>query len=68
MTPAEAASGARAIASAWIAGAPNLIIVLLWHLRLCGTCGPECRCAEYHEILEEYGAGPYGAAVFFPAG
>jgi len=62
---------AAAEAAAWIAASPNLIDVLTWHAGLCETCGNRTpgtlrRCAEYTEIIEEYGAGPYGSAVFFP--
>lgn len=60
-------SEAAAEASAWIAASPNLIDVLGWHRRLCG-CGPGEHCAEYAEIIAEYGAGPAGSAVFWPDG
>lgn len=66
-SPAEAAVEARAAASAWIAASPNLIDVLTWHQQQCGACGTARKCGEYHEILAEYGAGQYGAAVFYPA-
>jgi hypothetical protein len=57
---------ACAAASAWIAASPNMIVVLDWHRGLCGTCGVGRLCAEYREILAEYGAGEYGATVFSP--
>lgn len=66
-SPAEAAVAARAAATAWIAASPNLIDVLTWHQQLCAACGTGRKCGEYHEILTEYGAGPYGATVFHPA-
>ena len=64
MTPAAEAS---AIASAWIAASPHILDVLDWHKGLCETCSTGGRCAERAEIIDEYGAGPYGAAVFWPA-
>lgn len=54
---------AAAIASSWIAAAPCIIEVLDWHK---GLHGCEPGCLERMEIVAEYGAGPYGAAVFFP--
>lgn len=63
MTAAEAS----AIVSAWIAVSPRLAVVLGWHQDRCPACEPFTRhCAEYHEILAEYGAGPSGPAAFFP--
>jgi hypothetical protein len=42
--------------------------VLGWHTGLCGTCRPGGgKCPEFREIVDEYGAGEYGASVFFPA-
>lgn len=64
----EAAVEASAAASAWIAVSPNLLDVLAWHQDLCPACGPGGKCAEYREIVDEYGAGVYGAAVFWPDG
>lgn len=65
--PSDPASEARAIASEWIAVSPDLIEVLDWHTDLCGTCRPGGgKCAEFREIISEYGAGETGAAVFFP--
>lgn len=58
-------SEAAAEASRWIAASPNLTVVLDWHRRLHG-CGPGEHCAEYAGIIEEYGAGPSGSAVFWP--
>ena len=66
MTPAERAAAATAEASAWIAASPNMIDVLGWHEDLCETCKLGRKCAEYGEIIAEYGAGPYGSVVFFP--
>jgi hypothetical protein len=57
-----------AVASAWIAASPNLLEVLDWHRGLCGACQPGRHCAEYGEIIAEYGAGPFGTAVFWPDG
>lgn len=68
ITPDEAARQATAQAAAWIAASPHLIDVLDWHKGLCGTCGPDRRCGEYHEIIAEYGAGENGTAVFWPEG
>lgn len=57
---------ATAAASAWIGRSPTLIGALDWHVGLCPACDGTRFCAEYTEIICEYGAGPYGAAVFFP--
>jgi hypothetical protein len=66
--PSDPASEARAIASALVAASPNLITVLDWHTGLCPSCERgQPKCAEYAEILDEYGAGARGATVFFPA-
>lgn len=66
MSPAEAAKEASSRASAWIAVSPNMIDVLGWHEDLCGACALGRKCGEYQEIIAEYGAGPYGASVFYP--
>jgi hypothetical protein len=68
MTPAEAAKQATAEASKWIAASPNLVDVLAWHRGLCKTCTGTRMCAEYAEIICEYGAGVHGSAVFWPDG
>jgi hypothetical protein len=67
VTPGEQASEAAAIASAWIARSPSLLDVLAWHRGLCEACTPSRSCGERGEIIAEYGAGPYGSAVFYPA-
>lgn len=61
-------SSRKAAVPAWLAAAPPLPGILSWHRGLCGACGPEWLCDEYREIIAEYGAGPYGAAVFWPEG
>ena len=68
LSPAAAASQARAVAAEWIAAAPNLLEVLDWHRGLCEGCGAGGGCAERREIIDEYGAGEFGAAVFYPDG
>ena len=56
-----------AVASEWIAASPPLLAVLDWHVDLCPGCvRGRPKCAEFREILAEYGAGPSGSAVFFP--
>lgn len=68
MVPSEAAFHASAVASEWIAASPNLVDVLTWHRGLCSSCSPARYCGEYSEIIAEYGAGTFGASVFYPDG
>jgi hypothetical protein len=66
--PQQAAAEASAEASRWIGESPHILDVLDWHRSACRACTDTLRCAEYGEIICEYGAGEAGAAVFFPAG
>jgi hypothetical protein len=65
--PAQAAAEAAAEVARWVAMSPHLSDVLDWHRSLCSVCGPFRPCAEYDEIISEYGAGAYGISVFYPA-